>query len=174
MTVPDYVKYGQFPLEILICKPDGSGGVVDDMVEISEDECQCYNQLILFIVVNSYWYYVLSSPKVTDEEFDYIKHLIKEMEKNDTEEVLVPSMSDCANPNGYSPTRGNRCNHLSCRYNPAIQHLFAGMKENWTIIPWWKYLTVSGKEICIGESVKKKETEEERIRRERGTMLEFA
>lgn len=150
------------------------------MIDLSEDLNDSYNQLILFVMVNSYWFYVLSVAKVTNEEFDYIKGCIKAMEEDDSFGELEQRVTNPGNPNGYSPTSFNRCKHIPSRYPDFIQDWFSDVPVEMYMRPWYLDLTTTGKDIVIRNVVPEKTKEQvekegrDRLRKKCGTALDFA
>lgn len=77
------------------------------------DDCTLlYRQLVCWTLVQSYWYYVLAKPCVTDTEYDLVCAAIKELEEEG-------SWLQCQ----YSPTRMIGCDKKDW-YPPYIRWLF--------------------------------------------------
>ncbi|TXH17543.1 MAG: hypothetical protein E6R03_03755 [Hyphomicrobiaceae bacterium] len=61
----------------------------------TDDLPAMYRQCICWCLLNRFWYYVLSDPKVSDHEYDSVENLVKKLE------TIRPSLRGS---NQYSPS----------------------------------------------------------------------
>ena len=113
--VPSYVIFGEEPSELVFTWPTGC-----KETRLSEVPEEKYGQLIAWCALNSFWYYVVGSSAVTNEEFDYVKSMIAFIEHQEEEGEIetLGWYSEPQEPLGFSPTkRGyNPCRHIPSRY----------------------------------------------------------
>jgi hypothetical protein len=110
MNIPDYVLLEEDIYELDFHLPDPcTEHNPHGPIELLEDYNDRYNQLILWCMIQSYWFYVVNNPQVTDMEYDYVKKYIKLLETGEdlgTEEGEVyETLKLPHEPLGFSPTR---------------------------------------------------------------------
>jgi hypothetical protein len=68
---------------------------LDEPTELQEDERLRHRQMVSWCLVQRFWYYVLNSPQVTDQEYDAVERQVKDMEES----------AEYLRHNPYSPSR---------------------------------------------------------------------
>lgn len=117
---PNWINRLYLPGKLDFYFPSG-----ESEIELNEEADERYHQLINWSMMQSYWYYVIDSPKIVDEGFDRIKKEISDME-SEYEGILSVGYTAPHIPLGCSPTI-TWWNWCWSRYPPYIISMFEGM-----------------------------------------------
>lgn len=110
-----------FPVEIL----DSLDTAWNLEVTLHEDPDKQYHQLLHWLMIQSYWYYVLDNPQVNNATFDLVKVIVREIERECWAALTVGRVWSHL-PLGMNHTRNwyNPFLWLPCRYPEEVQQRF--------------------------------------------------
>lgn len=121
-----WLEHGFLPDDLESYAPHGSD--LPASYCMTQEQRGLYHSLVDWCAIQSWWYYIASSPVASDREFDFIKREIKLIEDTNRPFSWCFDYTSAANPCGYSPTLfgHNRLGPIWSRYPQKIIAAFAG------------------------------------------------